>query len=122
MDPALPGVGARFGCFRKGDSGRGAGGRIFPLDMGLTVRAPGPMDWENLGIEGVLGLKCGRSMDERLKLLYDGVVGVGGKDSEDRVREARLVALWMGKKMPAPDTLVVKYRVLQSASEHGPRH
>lgn len=43
-----------------------------------------------------------------------GVVGVGGNESEESVGEARLKALFDGRKMPAPGTDVVKYRVLCS--------
>ena len=55
-------------------------------------------------------------MVERLKLLNDGVVGVGGNVSEDRVGEARLVARWIGRNMPEPGIEVVKYRTLYHIS------
>lgn len=48
IDVFLPGVGilgARFGLFLTGDSGRDS--------EGLIVRPPGPTDWENFGIGGV---------------------------------------------------------------------
>jgi len=45
---------------------------------------------------------------ERLKLANEGVVGVGGKVSEDRVGEARLKARWRGRKIPEPGIDVVK--------------
>ena len=51
------------------------------LKTGLVARAPGPMDWENLGIAGTSGPKLGFSLVEWLKLeklAYEGVVGVGG--------------------------------------------
>ena len=62
--PLRPGVGgAKFDALRSGDSGRGSEGR--------RARAPGPRDCENFdfGTEGVLGLKLGFSVVERLKLL-----------------------------------------------------
>jgi hypothetical protein len=40
--PVFPGVGARLGVFRMGDSGRGRDGRPFGLKTGLGARAPGP--------------------------------------------------------------------------------
>ena len=49
---------------------------------------------------------------ERLKLLKEGVVGVGGNVSEVNVGEARLTARCMGRNMPEPGTEVVKYLVL----------
>lgn len=109
--PLLAGVAVKVGCFRIGDSGRGSDGRPFGLNWGLGARAPGPTDWENLGIEGV-SLKCGFSLVERLKLLNEGVVGEGGKLSEVIVGDDRFIALCIGKKMPEPGTEVVKYRVL----------
>jgi hypothetical protein len=54
--PVLPGVGARFGVLRIGDSGRGNDGRPVGLNTGLGARAPGPTVWANLGIDGVSGL------------------------------------------------------------------
>lgn len=93
-DPALCGVGARLGVFLYGDSGRGNDGRPIGLNCGLGARAPGPTDWANLGSEGVEGLKLGFSVVDRLKLLlYDGVVGVSGKLSVDKVAEERFRAL-----------------------------
>ena len=65
--PFLEGVGARFGCLRKGDSGRGKDG-VLALKLGLEARAPGPSDCENLGMEGVSGPKFGLSVVEVLKL------------------------------------------------------
>lgn len=62
--PLLPGVGgARFEALRTGDSGRGS--------EGCRAGAPPPRDCENLdlGTEGVLGVKLGFSMVDRLKLL-----------------------------------------------------
>jgi hypothetical protein len=115
LERFLPGVAERLGCFRKGDSGLGREGLPFGLNCGLGARAPGPIDWENLSIEGVSGLKFGFSAVERLKLLKDGVVGVGGKVSEDELGEARFVARWIGRKMPAPGTEVVKYRMLSTS-------
>lgn len=67
--PFLPGVAVKGGCLRSGDSGRGRDGRPFGLNCGLGARAPGPTDCENLGKEGVSGLKCGFVVVERLKLL-----------------------------------------------------
>jgi hypothetical protein len=69
MEPFLLGVGARLGCLRKGDSGRGRDGLLGGLKEGLGARAPGPTDCENLGMEGVSGLKLGLSRVERLSLL-----------------------------------------------------
>lgn len=43
------GVGARVGCLRKGDSGRGNDGPRLGLKDGLGGLAPGPIDWENFG-------------------------------------------------------------------------
>jgi hypothetical protein len=69
MEPFLLGVGARLGCLRKGDSGRGRDGLLGGLKEGLGARAPGPTDCENLGMDGVSGLKLGLSRVERLNLL-----------------------------------------------------
>jgi hypothetical protein len=83
--------------------------------LGLGPRVPGPTDCENfgLGIEGVLGLKLGFSMVERLKFwLYEGVVGEGSKSDESA--EARFCARCTGRKMPEPGTDVWKYCVLHS--------
>jgi hypothetical protein len=110
----LPVVGAKFGCFRNGDSGRGKDGLTFGLNSGLGARAPGPIDCEKFGRAGVSGLKLGFSMVERLKLEYGGVVGVGGSESDVIVDEERFVARCMGRKMPDPGTEVVKYRMLQN--------
>lgn len=112
IEPFRPGVGAKFGCLRKGDSGRGSEGLPFGLKTGLGARAPGPTDCENLGIDGVSGLELGFSLVERLKVLKDGVVGVGGKVSEVKVGEDRFVARCTGRNIPEPGTEVVKYRVL----------
>lgn len=105
--PFLPGVVAPLGFCRYGDSGRERDGLPIVLNPGLGARAPGPTDCENLGSEGVSGLKCGFSVVERLKLLYAGVVGVGGKSDESA--EARLDARWTGRKMPDPGMEVLKY-------------
>lgn len=43
-----------------------------------------------------------------LKGASDGVVGVGGNESEESVGEARLKALFEGRKMPEPGMDVVK--------------
>jgi hypothetical protein len=104
----LPGVGAKFGCFRIGDSGRGKDGLPFGLNSGLGARAPGPIDCEKFGRAGISGLKLGFSVVERLKLENEGVVGVGGNVSEVNVGEERFVARCIGRKMPAPGTEVVK--------------
>ena len=40
----LPGVGAKVGGFRRGDSGLGREGLPFGLKIGLGARAPGPTD------------------------------------------------------------------------------
>ena len=107
MDGPL-GVGARFGCFRKGDSGRGNEGLEVDLSTGLGGRAPGPTDCENLGSEGVGVLLLKGWWPLRLKSPKEGVVGVGGKLSAERVGEARFDARWSGRKMPEPGTEVVK--------------
>jgi hypothetical protein len=52
---------AVLGARRKGDSARGIDGR--------RARTPGPTDCENLGSDGVSGLKCGFAVVERLKVL-----------------------------------------------------
>jgi hypothetical protein len=109
--PPRTGVAFAVGGLRNGDSGRGRDGRPLDLNWGLGARAPGPTDCENLGSEGVSGLKCGLFVVERLKLLYeDGVVGVGGKSSE--VADERFWARWTGRKMPEPGTEVLKYCLL----------
>lgn len=43
-----------------------------------------------------------------LNVTNDGVVGVGGNESEESVGEARLKALFEGRKMPEPGMDVVK--------------
>lgn len=112
--PFRAGVAVRFGL-RRGDSGRGSDGRPLGLNCGLGARAPGPTDCENLGSEGVSGLKCGFVVVERLKLLlYEGVVGVGGKSSD--VPEDRFCARCTGRKMPEPATEVLKYCLLHAVS------
>jgi hypothetical protein len=109
--PFRAGVAVRFGGLRTGDSGRGSDGRPFGLNCGLGARAPGPTDCENLGRDGVSGLKYGLVVVERLKLLpYDGVVGVGGKSSE--VADERFCARCTGRKMPEPGIEVLKYCLL----------
>jgi hypothetical protein len=126
--PLREGVAVKFGR-RNGDSGRGSDGRPFGLNCGLGARAPGPTDCENLGIEGVSGLKWGLVVVERLKLLYDpGVVGVGEESSD--IAEERFCARWTGRKMPEPGTDVLKYCLLlavstrhtASALQHPPVH
>lgn len=107
--PFRAGVAVRFGL-RRGDSGRGREGRPFGLNCGLGARAPGPTDCENLGSDGVSGLKWGFVVVDRLKLLYDGVVGVGGKSSD--VAEERFCARCTGRNMPDPETEVLKYFLL----------
>lgn len=112
--PLRAGVAVKAGGRRSGDSGRGRDGRPFCcLNCGLGARAPGPTDWENLGSDGVSGLKCGFVVVERLKLLpyvEDGVVGVGGKSSE--VADERFWARCTGKNMPEPGIEVLKYCLL----------
>jgi len=105
--PLRAGVAVSVGGLRSGDSGRGRDGRPFGLNCGLGARAPGPTDCENLGREGVSGLKWGLVVVDMLKLVYDGVVGVGGKSSD--VAEERFWARCTGRKMPEPGTVVVKY-------------
>lgn len=43
-----------------------------------------------------------------LKALSEGVVGVGGKDPDDVAGEARLDALFRGRKIPDPAMEVLK--------------
>jgi hypothetical protein len=118
--PLREGVAVKFGR-RNGDSGRGSDGRPFGLNCGLGARAPGPTDCENLGIEGVSGLKWGLVVVERLKLLYDpGVVGVGEESSD--IAEERFCARWTGRKMPEPGTDVLKYCLLLAVSTRHTRH
>lgn len=100
------GVGARVGCFRNGDSGRGREGRD-RLNCGLAARAPGPTDCENLGMAGVGGVYSDGLL-AALYLAYDGVDGVPGRLSKLKAGEARLSARATGKKMPAPGIEVVK--------------
>jgi hypothetical protein len=101
-DGPRPGVGTRVGCFLNGDSGLGKDGRCLGLKTGLEGRAPGPTDCENLGSvfggEGSL----------RLKSWKEGVVGVGGTVSAERVSDDRFVARCIGRNMPDPGTDVVK--------------
>jgi hypothetical protein len=66
--PLRAGVAVKVGL-RSGDSGRARDGRPFGLNCGLGARAPGPTDCENLGIDGVSGLKWGLVVVDRLKLL-----------------------------------------------------
>ena len=96
-----------MGLFLYGDSGRGRDGLDFGLNTGLGGRAPGPTDCEKLGLA--------RGGDMEWPSWKDGVVGVGGKVSADGVGDARRAARWIGKKMPDPDTEVVKYRILVSS-------
>lgn len=51
------------------------------------------------------------------KLVIEGVVGVGGKESEERVGDERLAALDNGRNMPDLGMVVVKYRVLQPCQQ-----
>jgi hypothetical protein len=105
--PFRAGVAVKFGARRNGDSARGIDGR--------RARTPGPTDCENLGSEGVSGLKCGFAVVERLKLVLpyeeDGVVGVGGKSSE--VADERFCARCTGRNIPEPGTDVLKYCLLR---------
>ena len=113
IDPVREGVGCRLGGFRSGDSGRGKEGLDFILNCGLGALAPGPTVCENLGMDGVGGVYVLiSSFPRRSSLAKDGVVGVGGKESVDMTVEARFEARLVGKKMPAPGTEVVKYRML----------
>lgn len=59
--------------------------------VGLAAR-PGPTDWLNLDIDGVGGVYgfILPAFPPRLKLARDGVVGVGGEEAFDMVREALL--------------------------------
>lgn len=111
--PLRTAVAVKFGGLRIGDSGRGRDGRPFGLNCGLGARAPGPTDCENLGRDGVSGLKCGLLVVERLKLFRydDGVVGVGGKSSE--VADDRFCARCTGRNMPEPGIEALKYCFLR---------
>lgn len=101
----------RFCAFLSGDSGRGRDGRALGRKAGLGAR-PGPTDWLDLCVEGVVLEYALISPPPRLKPLSDGDVGVGGKESADTVGEARFFARAKGRKIPAPGIDVVKYRVL----------
>jgi len=106
------GVDIRVGAFRRGDSGLGRDGRDLGLKCGLAA-LPGPTDWLNFDTEGVGGVHVLLSArPPMLKLPSEGVVGVGGNDPEDRVGEARFEARLRGRKIPEPETEVVKYRIL----------
>lgn len=69
-ESALPGVGAKLGCFLSGDSGRGRDG-LLGLKEGLDGRAPGPTDCEKDGLTAGV-VDC----SPFLGAPYDGVVGV----------------------------------------------
>lgn len=84
------GVELMFWVLRKGDSGLGSEGRDFCRNAGLAAR-PGPIGWLSFEIDGVGGVCVLLSArPPRLNAARDGVVGVGGNDSEDIVGEARL--------------------------------
>ena len=106
------GVEIGFWLFRNGDSGRGRDGRDLGRNAGLAA-LPRPMDWLNLATDGrgdMYALLSARP--PILKAPRDGEAGVAGKESVDWVGEARLKALFKGRKMPAPGMDVAKYRVL----------
>ena len=108
------GVDIKVGAFRKGDSGLGRDGRDLGFICGLAA-LPGPTDWLNFDIAGVGGVYVLLSARPPiLKLPSEGVVGVGGNDPDDRVGEARFEARLRGRKIPAPGTEVLKYRILVS--------
>lgn len=110
------GVGRRSGAgFLNGDSGRGRDGR-FGLKVGLEGRAPGPTDCENLSPELAGGARC------PLTVLYDGVLGVTGKESRDTAGESRFSARCTGKNMPEPGIDVLKYCVLDIVSAYTSLH
>ncbi len=106
-------AGSRFCCFRKGDSGRGREGLDLGLSWGLAIR--GPTDWLNLCIAGVGGVWAFMYESPlgalRLNPPAEGVVGVKLNEAEDKGEE-RFVARLSGRKIPAPGTEVVKYRIL----------
>lgn len=120
--PMVAGAGGRFGCFRKGDSGRGRDGLDFGFSCGDGALAPGPTvwlkgcfapsptDWLNLGMDPIVGgvRLAGCCFRVGSNLLKAGVVGVGGKPEVDVEGERNLVALYDGRKMPAPETLTAK--------------
>lgn len=104
------GVAITFWVFRSGDSGLGNDGRDLGRSEGLVGR-PGPTDWLSFDIDGVGGVYALPSArPPRLNAAREGVVGV--KESESAGVEIRLKALLDGRKIPAPGTDVVKYRIL----------
>lgn len=82
------GVETRFCVFLSGDSGRDRDGRGLGRKAGLGAR-PCPTDWLNLCVDGVVAVCALVTDPPRLKPLFDGDVGVGGKESADAVGEAR---------------------------------
>ena len=79
-----------FWAFRKGDSGRGREGRDRGLSAGLAALV-GPID--SLSFEAIgVGVMCAffSPLPPALKGASDGVVGVGGNDSDDSADERRL--------------------------------
>ena len=79
-----------FWAFRRGDSGRGRESRGFGLSAGLAALA-GPTDLFNLETAGVGVLSAFLSpLPPALKVASEGVVGVGGNESDDGAGETRL--------------------------------
>lgn len=77
------------------------------MPEGLAAR-PGPTDWLNLG-KGVGGVKFVEFWVATLSPpdMVD-IVGVSGNELADVGGDSRLIALDRGKKIPAPDTVVLK--------------
>lgn len=105
-DGLFAGVAPGAACARRnGDSGRGSEGRDFGLKAGLAGRAR--TDWLNFGTtDGVGGVPSSCSLI--MNLSNESVVGVAGIDPWDVVGEERLVARFMGRKIPAPGIEVEK--------------
>lgn len=92
--------------FRVGDSGRGSEGLDF-FPKGLAARA-GPTDLENCGNEGVGGVKLVEFCVPAFKPVA-AETGVFGNEIDAEADEgSRLTALFSGRKIPAPGTLVAK--------------
>lgn len=80
----LIGVEIGFWVLRSGDSGLGREGRDLGFSAGLAALR-WPTDWLSFDIEGVGGVPTGFApLPPRLNAARDGVVGVGGKESEER--------------------------------------
>lgn len=79
-----------FCALRNGDSGRGREGRDRGLSAGLAALA-GPIVWLSLKAAGVGVVSVSLSpLPPRLKAASDGLVGVGGNESDERAGKRRL--------------------------------